>query len=52
MIYFNVGAGIVSDSSPRAEWEETLAKGRGFMQALHLDGRSSPLPHPRSKAAG
>lgn len=33
-LYFNVGAGIVADSSPAAEWQETLAKGRGFMQAL------------------
>ena len=28
--YFNVGAGIVADSDPEAEWEETLAKGAAF----------------------
>jgi para-aminobenzoate synthetase component 1 len=34
--YFNVGAGIVADSRPEAEYEETLAKARGFLAALHL----------------
>ena len=33
-IYFNVGAGIVADSNPEAEYEETLAKARGFIAAL------------------
>jgi para-aminobenzoate synthetase component I len=35
-IYFNVGAGIVADSDPAAEYEETLAKARGFLAALQL----------------
>jgi anthranilate/para-aminobenzoate synthase component I len=34
--YFHVGAGIVADSIPAAEYEETLAKGRGFLEALRL----------------
>lgn len=34
--YFHVGAGIVADSSPEAEYEETLAKARGFLAALEL----------------
>ena len=34
--YFNVGAGIVADSVPEAEYEETLAKARGFLAALEL----------------
>ncbi len=33
--YFNVGAGIVADSVPEAEYEETLAKARGFLAALN-----------------
>lgn len=33
--YFNVGAGIVADSNPEAEYEETLAKARGFFTALN-----------------
>ncbi|HEX7652105.1 MAG TPA: anthranilate synthase component I family protein [Verrucomicrobiae bacterium] len=31
--HFNVGAGIVADSDPAAEYEETLAKARGFFAA-------------------
>ncbi len=31
---FNVGGGIVADSDPRLEYEETLHKGRGIMQAI------------------
>ena len=34
-IYFNVGAGIVADSDPEAEYEETLAKAAGFLAALN-----------------
>jgi para-aminobenzoate synthetase component 1 len=40
--YFHVGAGIVADSIPDAEYEETLAKARGFLAALEL--KSSPAP--------
>lgn len=35
-IYFNVGAGIVADSNPESEYEETLAKAAGFLSALNL----------------
>ncbi len=38
--HFNVGAGIVADSNPEAEYEETLAKGRGFFAALAHDSVS------------
>jgi para-aminobenzoate synthetase component 1 len=43
LAYFNVGAGIVADSNPEAEYEETLAKAEGFLAALNqprmnLDG--------------
>jgi para-aminobenzoate synthetase component 1 len=34
--HFNVGAGIVADSNPAAEYQETLAKARGFLTALQL----------------
>jgi anthranilate/para-aminobenzoate synthase component I len=36
MAYFHVGSGIVADSLPSAEYEETMAKARGFIEALHL----------------
>ena len=35
-LYFNVGAGIVADSDPEAEYDETMAKGRGFIESLGL----------------
>ncbi len=34
-IYFNVGAGIVADSKPEAEYDETMAKAAGFLAALN-----------------
>ncbi len=36
MGYFHVGAGIVDDSQPAAEYAETLAKAGGFLAALRL----------------
>ncbi len=38
-IHFNVGAGIVADSNPQAEYEETLAKAAGFLAALNRSSR-------------
>jgi para-aminobenzoate synthetase component 1 len=38
-IYFNVGAGIVADSNPDMEYEETLAKAAGFLAALKVSER-------------
>ena len=34
--YLQVGAGIVADSVPSREYEETLNKGRAFLEALRL----------------
>ena len=34
--YLQVGAGIVADSVPAREYEETLNKGRAFLEALRL----------------
>jgi para-aminobenzoate synthetase component 1 len=45
--HFNVGAGIVADSNAEAEYEETLAKARGFLAALgrlRLNGNEPELP--------
>jgi para-aminobenzoate synthetase component 1 len=42
MAYFHVGAGIVADSNPTAEYEETLTKGRGFLEALKLRTEINP----------
>ncbi len=42
-IYFHVGAGIVADSNPEAEYEETLAKAAGFLAALQHPFISKPV---------
>ena len=42
--YFYTGAGIVADSDPDAEYEETMAKAQGFHQALMSE-------QPRATAA-
>ena len=34
--YLGVGAGIVADSVPTAEWEETLNKARGMLRAIAM----------------
>ena len=41
-VWFQTGAGIVADSDPEMEYEETLAKARGFETALKL----APQPQP------
>jgi len=42
MAYFHVGAGIVADSNPAAEYEETLVKAAGFLAALKLEFSMAP----------
>ncbi|MCP8304512.1 MAG: anthranilate synthase component I [archaeon] len=37
--YIQVGAGIVADSDPSREWEETEHKAGALMQALEISGR-------------
>lgn len=45
--YFHVGAGIVADSVPEAEYEETLAKAGGFFAALRIRGQLPSLSRPK-----
>jgi para-aminobenzoate synthetase component 1 len=52
-VHFNVGAGIVADSDAAAEYEETMAKARGFLQALNPNATDqirnpdeTPVPGP------
>jgi anthranilate synthase component I len=37
--YVQAGAGIVADSDPAAEWQETMNKARGLLKAIELAGR-------------
>ena len=41
--YFHVGAGIVADSNPAAEYEETLAKAAGFLSTLKLESQVAAM---------
>ena len=34
--YINAGAGIVADSDPELEYQETLNKARGMLKAIEL----------------
>jgi anthranilate synthase component 1 len=38
-IYVQAGAGIVADSDPQAEYEETLNKARGLLQAVEITAK-------------
>ncbi|MEZ4404316.1 MAG: chorismate-binding protein [Kofleriaceae bacterium] len=40
-IYVQAGAGVVADSSPRGEWDETLNKARAVLRAVAM-ARSAP----------
>jgi anthranilate synthase component 1 len=44
-VYIQAGAGIVADSVPKAEWEETLNKGRAIFKAVEMvnAGLHNPL---------
>ena len=46
-VHFNVGAGIVADSDPVSEYDETLAKARGFLDALSVTAMPS---HAKNRA--
>ncbi len=35
-VYLQVGAGIVADSVPELEYEETVAKGKAMVRALEM----------------
>jgi anthranilate synthase component 1 len=41
--YLQAGAGIVADSQPKLEWQETLNKARGLLKAIEVtEQRASP----------
>jgi para-aminobenzoate synthetase component I len=44
--WFHVGAGIVADSDPYAEYEETIAKAQGFLAAITPTPGGNPPPSP------
>ena len=36
MVYVQAGAGIVADSDPTSEYQETMNKARGLLKAIEL----------------
>lgn len=42
---FNVGGGIVSDSDPSKEYEESLLKAKALLRALGVEPRNENCPH-------
>lgn len=49
MLHIQAGAGIVADSVPRNEWDETMNKGRAVFRAVSLaeaglDAVPTPAP--------
>ncbi len=42
-LHIQAGAGIVADSIPAREWEETLSKGRAMFRAVALAGSGQPM---------
>jgi anthranilate synthase component 1 len=46
MLHVQAGAGIVADSVPENEWEETMNKGRALFRAATLAERG--LDEPRA----
>ncbi|MEW6304056.1 MAG: aminodeoxychorismate synthase component I [Verrucomicrobiota bacterium] len=52
MVYFPVGAGIVADSVAAAEYDETIAKARGFLAALNLPAQVECEPRVMAQGRG
>ena len=44
-LYIQAGAGVVADSVPRLEWEETMNKGRAVFTAVNMALRGLTLDH-------
>jgi anthranilate/para-aminobenzoate synthase component I len=52
LAHFHTGAGIVADSNPEAEYEETQAKARGFLAALDRSSTSVGQKSSSAKLTG
>ena len=42
-LYVQAGCGIVADSIPEKEWEETMNKGKAIFKAVELAGKNLTL---------
>ncbi len=50
--YVQAGAGIVADSVPSAEYQETLNKARGLLKAIEITEARLAESRPAAKRAG
>ncbi len=51
-VHIQVGAGIVADSVPASEWEETMNKGRAVLKAVAMAGAGLHRPLDRAPEDG
>ncbi|MEY1661235.1 anthranilate synthase component I [Isoalcanivorax beigongshangi] len=49
-VYVQVGAGVVADSVPRLEWEETMNKGRAVFTAINMALSGLRVAQPGERA--
>jgi anthranilate synthase component 1 len=49
-VYVQAGAGIVADSVPEAEWQETVNKARAVLRAVEMARTATPAPDAASAA--
>ncbi|MBN1829577.1 MAG: anthranilate synthase component I [Deltaproteobacteria bacterium] len=49
-LYVQTGAGIVAESDPQKEYEETVSKAAGMMEAIRLAASDFHLPGPETEA--
>ena len=42
-LYVQAGCGVVADSIPENEWEETMNKGKAIFRAVELAGKNLTL---------
>ncbi len=47
-LYIQAGCGIVADSIPEKEWEETLNKGKAIFKAVEMAGKQLALQTPET----
>jgi anthranilate/para-aminobenzoate synthase component I len=50
--HFHVGAGVVADSAPDAEWQETWDKAAGILLAAERVCNNAPVPEPSAPEQG
>jgi len=50
-LFVQAGAGVVADSDPQSEWDETLNKGRAIFKAAAFVNRGLQTRHPHDSSS-